>query len=124
MKIEETSITLSKMRFYAYHGVLPQEQTVGNQYEMTLTLYFDAGQAMLSDRLTDTINYAEVYGLISKVMAQRGIQLLEKVVGNVLEMLRQHFPQLNGATCQLTKITPPIEGFDGAGVSFSAAASW
>ena len=37
MKIEAMKITLHEMYFYAYHGVFPQEQRVGNQFVVELT---------------------------------------------------------------------------------------
>lgn len=121
--IESTTITLSKMHFYAYHGVMPHEQKVGNDYEVTLSLAFSASQAMWSDSLEDTINYAEVFSLVKEIMSQKS-QLLENVAGRILESLKQNFPQISGATCAITKLTPPIPTFDASGVTFTATATW
>ena len=33
-----TSVTLRKMRFFAYHGVAEQERKVGNHFEVSLKL--------------------------------------------------------------------------------------
>ena len=41
MKLTQTAIRLRRMAFYAYHGVLPQERTVGGEYWVDLTLYPD-----------------------------------------------------------------------------------
>ena len=34
-----TSIHIGALRFYAHHGVLPQEQKVGNYFKVETTLY-------------------------------------------------------------------------------------
>lgn len=121
MTISETSITLRDVRFYAYHGVLPAEQRLGNDYLLTLTLYFPASKAMGSDEVGDTINYAEVYEVVKKEMDIPS-KLLEHVTGRILDALGKYFPVLKRAECTLTKVAPPIASFQSSGVSFSATA--
>ena len=64
-----TSIHIGTLRFYAHHGVLPQEQKVGNYFKVETTLYTDFSRALVTDELTDTLNYAEVCQIISDEMA-------------------------------------------------------
>ena len=64
-----SKISLNAMRFYAYHGVLPQEKKVGNWFSVDLELSVDLSRAALSDQLQDTLNYAEVYAAASLVGA-------------------------------------------------------
>ena len=56
-----TRIELEAMKFYAYHGVMPQEAKVGNHFVVNLVLTASLEQAVKSDELEDTINYATVY---------------------------------------------------------------
>lgn len=121
--IVESSITLEDLRFYAYHGVLPDERRDGADYRLSVTLRFPAGRAMQSDAVEDTINYAEVYRLISDEMAIPS-DLLEHVVYRILCRLGEHFASLTGATCSLTKVQPPIPVFDGRGATFTATATY
>ena len=67
------------MRFHAFHGVLPQERLVGNDYEVTVVMDSDIAAAALSDDVADTINYAEVYEVVRQVMMEP-CHLLERVV--------------------------------------------
>ncbi len=55
-------ISMPEMRFYAYHGVLPQEREMGGEYRLSLLLYIDtkdAHQALYHDDLAGTVNYDE-----------------------------------------------------------------
>ena len=63
-----TKIELEKMRFYAYHGVMPQETKVGNDFVVDLILTAPLEQAVKSDELDDTINYAAVYAVVKEQM--------------------------------------------------------
>ena len=53
--IMKTKIVLEAMRFYAYHGVMPQERKVGNYFIVDLTLVAPLEKAVESDNLEYTI---------------------------------------------------------------------
>lgn len=59
-------IHLNGVKIYAYHGVLPQENKVGAEYILNLTLKTDFSRASQMDDLTYTINYAEVFQAVKK----------------------------------------------------------
>lgn len=123
MKITNSSIRLSKIKFFAYHGALPHEKEVGNEFEIDLELFFPADSAMQSDCLDCTINYALVYEIIKEEM-EIPSDLLEHVSFRVLQRLGIEFPQISKASIQLTKVMPPISGYDGDGVSFVAEVTY
>ena len=64
-----TKIELRRMTFYAYHGVAPQETRVGNTFIVDLILTAPLENAVWSDDLSDTINYATVYETVKAEMA-------------------------------------------------------
>lgn len=106
MKLE---ISLDKMRFYAYHGVLEQERAVGNHYELSLRFEINKYSSLESDALNDTISYAEVYELISECM-ERPSQLLEHVAGRIVRCLFDRFEEIQHIKLKLSKQKPPISG--------------
>ena len=61
MKINNSTIFLKDIRCYAYHGVAPQENLIGNEYVIDLKLKVDISKAAQTDEVTDTVNYAEKY---------------------------------------------------------------
>lgn len=114
-----SKISLNAMRFYAYHGVLPQEKKVGNWFSVDLELSVDLSRAALSDQLEDTLNYAEVYAAVEEEMAIPS-ELLEHAAGRILRRIRGQFPQVEGIMVRLTKEYPPFKGqVGGASVTLS-----
>lgn len=107
--IMTTKIVLKAMRFYAYHGVAEQERQVGNTFLVDLTLTAPLQQAVASDRLEDTINYAEVYETVREEMRIPS-RLLEHVAGRILDALHHRFPTLQAAEITLSKLNPPFGG--------------
>ena len=53
-------ITLDAMKFYAYHGVEAQERKVGNTFVADLVLSAPIEEAVKSDAIENTINYATI----------------------------------------------------------------
>lgn len=116
MKLENSYITLTNLRFHALHGVMPQEQVAGNDYSVSLRIRFDAGKAMLTDDVNDTINYAEVYQIVHEEMMHPN-RLIEHVAHCIADHIAQAFPTLSAIDIKLVKLNPPIGAdCDGAGI--------
>ena len=71
---------MKDVRFHAFHGVMPQETKVGADFIVNLRIGYPLEQAMESDEVGDTLNYAEVYDLVKQEMKQPS-KLLEHVAG-------------------------------------------
>ena len=103
----KSSITLKALRLYAYHGVLPQERTVGGDYEVTVKADVDLSQAMESDNVEDTVNYADLYEVIRQEMAVPS-QLLEHVAGRMARRILNDFPTVDMLHVEVVKLNPPM----------------
>ena len=111
-----SKIYLKNVRFHAYHGVLPQETQVGNDYVVNLDVSYDFSRAMETDDLAGTLNYAELYELVKQEMEIPG-KLLEHVAGRIGDSLFAAYPSIKEIQLSVTKINPPMGAdSDGAGV--------
>lgn len=116
MKLMSSKIYLRNVRFHAFHGVLPQEGIVGNDYLVNLVLDYDFSSAMQTDELQGTLNYAEVYQKVREEMAVSS-KLLEHVAGRIAHRLFSDFPEIQKLQLSITKVNPPMGAdSDGAGV--------
>ena len=105
MKINKSYILLKGIRFYAYHGVAPQENLIGNEYVIDLKLGVDISKAMQTDEVTDTVNYAEVYNVIKTEM-DISSKLLEYV--GIVKKLFEQFATIEDIDLLLSKRNPPM----------------
>lgn len=116
MKLMSSKIYLRNVRFHAFHGVLPQEGIVGNDYFVNLVLDYDFSSAMKTDDLQGTLNYAEVYQKVREEVAVPS-KLLEHVAGRIAHRLFSDFPEIQKLQLSITKVNPPMGAdSDGAGV--------
>lgn len=111
-----TYIYLREVRFHAYHGVMPQERTVGADFTVDLRVEYPFAKAMESDDVSDTLNYAQLYNIVKQEMAIPS-NLLEHVAGRIAKAVMSAYPEILSVDIKLTKTNPPM-GADckGAGV--------
>ncbi len=103
----ESYITLDSLRFFAHHGVGPQETLAGNEFCINLRLAVDLERAMQTDDVADTVSYADVFEAVKAEMAVPS-KLLEHVAGRIISRLFQDFPPITEITLKLTKRNPPM----------------
>ena len=116
MKSQRGYIFLRNVRFYAFHGVIPQEQKVGGEFLVDLKVGYLIEAAMQSDEVADTLNYAELYELVKEEMAIPS-RLLEHVAGRIVKSINERFPKVSSIELKITKKNPPMGAdCDGAGV--------
>lgn len=105
----KTFIELKHLRFYAFHGVLPQETKIGNNFEVNLKIETDFTRAFESDDVRDTLNYATIYDLIRKEM-QIPSKLLEHLAGRIFHELKENFSEAKIIELRVAKMNPPVAG--------------
>ena len=115
MRLTAGYIHLRRVRFHAFHGVLSQERQVGADFVLDLKVGYPLEQAMQSDEVTDTLNYAALYDLVAHEMQQPS-KLLEHVAGRMAEAIGKTFPQVTSIDLELIKLNPPM-GADCEGAS-------
>lgn len=107
MQTTHMYIRMEGMKFYAFHGVLPQENLVGANYYIDLRLKTDFSRAAETDELEGTVNYADIHAAIKEEM-QITSQLLEHVCQRIASRLFQDFPTIETIDISLFKENPPM----------------
>ena len=102
-------IELEGMEFKAYHGCLEQEKVKGNLFTVDFRGEMDLSAAAESDNLNDTLNYGEIYDIVSEEMSIPS-ELLENVAGRIVKAIEKQFPQLTSFSVRVSKKRPPVEG--------------
>lgn len=104
----ETFIYIDNLRLHAFHGVLPQERTVGNEYTINIKVGYPWEKAATTDNVCDTLNYAMLADTIKNVMMQPA-NLLETVAARIADAVKASFPQVSSIALDLKKVAPPVE---------------
>jgi len=103
-------IRLNGMSFYGYHGVTTAEKETGGLFEVDCELEVDLADAGHFDRLTDTVDYRQVYNLVKETVEGKAFTLLEGLAGRLATKILDTFG-IYGVTLRVRKMNPPIPGY-------------
>jgi 7,8-dihydroneopterin aldolase/epimerase/oxygenase len=89
----ETSveIELRGLSIYTHHGVSDAEREVGQRLEFDVSFDVPDCDAVLTDRLEDTVDYAEVCDIVALAATERSYKTLERLAKVIGERLMERF---------------------------------
>lgn len=103
-----TTIAIEGAEFFAYHGYYEAERKTGNTFILNVEVdvkTFDSAD----DNITDTINYESLYTICKNEMGQTR-KLLETVVFDILETIKEKHESVVGARVEMKKKGPQLGG--------------
>ena len=106
------TICVTGIREYGYTGALPEEQTLGQWFEVDVTLWRDLSLAASSDRLQDTHDYRTTIQTVKQIIRTQKFALIEALAGAIADAILGH-EEIEQVRVRLTKVAAPIPGFSG-----------
>jgi dihydroneopterin aldolase len=100
-------ITLTGVRAFGYHGVLPEERRDGQTFVADVVVEADLSRAGDSDDLADTIDYAAVAQAVVEVIEGEPCRLIETVADRIARAVLAS-PLVEQVTVTLHKPQAPI----------------
>ena len=107
------SIQIQGIRSYGYTGYLAAEQTLGQWFEVNVTLWLNLSSAGTSDLITDTLDYRETIDIVQHKVKTCKYALIERLATDIADTLLQQ-SKVQKVRVQLRKLTPPIPDFSGS----------
>ncbi|MDX1977477.1 MAG: ribonuclease HI [Pseudanabaenaceae cyanobacterium bins.68] len=107
-----TKIYLKGVRAYGYVGLLPEENVLGQWFEVDATLWVDFEAATYSDQIADTYDYRQSIQIIETTIKTAKFALVERLAGAIADQLLAD-PKVEQVQIRLIK-HPPIPEFQGA----------
>lgn len=101
------SVEIEGLSLYTHHGVEKAEQEVGQR--LVFDISFDVGEcdALVTDRVEDTVDYADVCQQVAFVAQERSFKTLERLAGAICDRLIDRY-RAESVTVRATKPEPPI----------------
>ena len=84
-------VELRGLSIYTHHGVTDAEQEIGQRLVIDISFDVPHCDAVLTDRIEDTIDYAEVADIVALAATERSYRTLERLCGVISERLMERF---------------------------------
>jgi 7,8-dihydroneopterin aldolase/epimerase/oxygenase len=103
----EVTIEISGLSLYTHVGVTEAEREVGQRLLLDLRLDVGENDATVTDRLEDTVDYAEVCDTANLVAQQRSYKTLERLCAAVADRLLDRYA-VHTVWVKASKPEPPL----------------
>lgn len=101
-------IIIKDLEIYCNHGVLKEENILGQKFLVSAELNLDTRKSGISDSLEISINYDSVCRFINDFMKSHTYKLIEAVAEHLALALFAHYELLDGISIEIKKPWAPI----------------
>ena len=85
-------IHIKRIEIFANHGVIPEENTLGQKFIISADLYKDLHKAGRTDDVAETVHYGKAAVLIKQISEKSIFRLIEKLAEEIASALLKNFP--------------------------------
>jgi dihydroneopterin aldolase len=101
------TIEVTGLSLYTHHGVSEAEREIGQRLVIDLRIEVGACDATVTDRVEDTVDYAEVCQTVALVAQQRSYKTLERLCTAIADRLLSDY-EAESVWVRAAKPEPPI----------------
>lgn len=100
-------VSLRGLRVVGTHGVLPEEQSRPQPFEIDVDVHADLRAAGVGDDLADTVDYGALAEAAARIVSTEHHALLERLAERITEVALAD-ERVQSVTVTVRKLRPPI----------------
>jgi dihydroneopterin aldolase len=101
------TVEITGLSLYTQHGVSEAEREIGQRLVIDVAFELADCDAMVTDRLEDTVDYAEVCEQVALAAQERSYKTLERLCGAIADRLTERYGA-ESVRVKAAKPEPPI----------------
>ena len=105
---QRVEVEIRRLSVYTHHGVSAAERELGQRLELDLSFEVPDCDAVLTDRVEDTVDYAAVSAMVAETATERSYKTLERLCHVIGERIHERFGA-TGIRIRAAKPEPPID---------------
>ncbi len=110
-------ILVHRIAVFARHGVLPEEERLGQRFYISLDCRLDLSQAGRSDDVADAVSYADLAEIARSIATERRFSLIEALAQTIAQTILDQHPTVEIAQVRVDKPSAPVPALiDGVSV--------
>ncbi|KAJ7971342.1 7,8-dihydroneopterin aldolase [Quillaja saponaria] len=108
--IRGDKLILRGLKFHGFHGVKQEERKLGQKFLVDVDAWMDLRPAGVSDSLSDTISYTDIYRIAKEVLEGPPQNLLESVAQLIASMALTKYSQISAIRVKVGKPHVAVQG--------------
>jgi len=101
-------IIVKDLVVFAYHGVHPEEQRLGQRFEVDLSCTMDLREAAKRDAEGATVSYSSLVDIVQDISGQKTFFLIETLADVIARTILGRYGQIDAVTVTVRKPSAPI----------------
>ncbi|MBQ4247288.1 MAG: dihydroneopterin aldolase, partial [Ruminococcus sp.] len=101
-------IKIKDLEIFSNHGVLKEENVLGQKFLISADIYLDTQKAGSTDDISDSVDYSQICHLIKKIMESNTFKLIETAAEKLSHDILSHYSRINRVVLEVKKPWAPI----------------
>ena len=112
-------ICIKNINLFGYHGVLPEEKTLGQPFEIDVEVITSLNDISYNDNLSSSIDYLLLYEIVKEEFFLKKYNLIE-TIGEKISLRLLKINNILSVKIRIRKPNAPINGiFDYVGIEIN-----
>ena len=103
-------IFVENLEFVGSHGVYEGERREGRRFSVDLSVDIEDGDGIEEDRISETIDYRDLAGVITDIGEGESVRLIESLADRILSRVFDEFERVHHASVTVRKFAPGVPG--------------
>ncbi len=107
--MHKTKIELKNLVFFARHGLMQEEEALGQRFRLDVRVEIDPTLDLAADDPDQTLNYVELYALVKEVFEGSRYNLIESCADAIARAVLDEFDKALEVTVMIKKPSVPVD---------------
>lgn len=105
---EADRVSVHRIAIFAYHGVHPEEERLGQRFYVSLECSLDLSEAGRGDDWNATVCYAQLTEVVTRATTGRRFRILEGLAEAIAGEILSRFPRIGEVAVRIDKPSAPV----------------
>ncbi|WOO41163.1 dihydroneopterin aldolase [Rubellicoccus peritrichatus] len=107
--MNKTKIELKNLAFFARHGLMKEEEALGQRFRLDVRVEIDPSLDLSADAPHITINYVELYALVKEIFEGKRFNLIESCADMIARSILEKFDKAIEVSVTIKKPSVPVD---------------
>ena len=107
--MQKTKIELKELVFFARHGLLKEEASLGQRFRVDIIAELDSDLDLQEDSPNSTVNYVELFETVESTFTKSRFNMVEAAADAIASAVLKRFDRVHSVTVKVKKPSVPVD---------------
>ncbi len=107
--MQTATIELKDLVFFAHHGLLPEEATLGQRFRVDVRVDLNPALDLSQDTPEATVNYVDLFETVKVIFTGQRFNMIEAAADAIAAAILERFGKVQSVTVKVKKPSVPVD---------------